>query len=173
MEPEWLTYLREHAPLLAAQAQAEMASAVNHRDELLRQLGGENACLRAGAAALHARVEDLQRFKNCVLDEPEDRLWHAQDRSWWRYDGDRLLRAECPIQDIWAIEVRDPEGYCSADPQVVGWRPSEEQAREVATRLQGEARPCEQCGKLHTLYDVKALARDQYLRFQPEGQADA
>lgn len=41
-------------------------------------------------------VLDAARFAASVLDKPEDRLYHAEDRTWWRRDGNKLACAEAP-----------------------------------------------------------------------------
>ena len=33
-------------------------------------------------------------------DAPEDRLYHAADRTWWRRDGTRLVAAESPAESL-------------------------------------------------------------------------
>jgi hypothetical protein len=51
---------------------------------------------------IQALRTELDRWKNCYLDKPEDRLYHASDRTWWRRDDSHwagigsLVRAEPP-----------------------------------------------------------------------------
>lgn len=41
-----------------------------------------------------------KRVDEHVLDAPEDRLWHAKDRTWWRRAEDgRLVAADAPKED--------------------------------------------------------------------------
>ncbi len=168
MEPEWLAFLREHNPQLYEQAKSERSLACEYRDTRISQLQAENECLKAGAHVMGKELQDLRRIDGCLLDKPEDRMFHAQDGSWWRRDGNRLLRDDCPLQMVWGIWVYDPEGYNSMEEQIVGWQPTEEAAQEAARALQAEVKPCEQCGKIHSVYSAKPLSRDEYLNFQPE-----
>ena len=43
-------------------------------------------------------VEIIERshFAECVLDAPEDRLYHAEDASWWKREGNKLVSAKPP-----------------------------------------------------------------------------
>lgn len=43
-----------------------------------------------------ARVQELEHLTAAFCDAPEDRMWHAADRTWWRREGGRLVRAETP-----------------------------------------------------------------------------
>jgi hypothetical protein len=35
-------------------------------------------------------------FGACVLDKPEDRLYHAEDQTWWKRAGNSLINADPP-----------------------------------------------------------------------------
>jgi len=48
------------------------------------------------AIALLEKVARRQDYADSVLDKPEDRLWHDEDKTWWRREGWRLLRADPP-----------------------------------------------------------------------------
>ncbi len=61
---------------------------------------------------LEAVQTELAREQATVLDQPEDRLWHAQDNTWWRRQGGRLVRAEpaegwAPIDYDVAVHVAE------------------------------------------------------------------
>jgi hypothetical protein len=53
-------------------------------------------------AELHDLRVEVERWRSLYLDQPEDRLYHASDNSWWRRDDTRytgigsLVRAEPP-----------------------------------------------------------------------------
>lgn len=44
---------------------------------------------------LSALIEQ-SRFAECVLDNPDDRLYHDADGTWWRREGNRLFCADPP-----------------------------------------------------------------------------
>jgi hypothetical protein len=50
-------------------------------------------------------LDEVALWRRCYLDKPEDRLYHASDKTWWRRDDTnvvgRLLRADPPpeVQD--------------------------------------------------------------------------
>jgi hypothetical protein len=43
-----------------------------------------------------AEADNLKTYADSVLDKPEDRLYHAEDRTWWRREGLSLKAAEPP-----------------------------------------------------------------------------
>jgi hypothetical protein len=43
-------------------------------------------------------IERLQELDAVFLDQPEDRLYHAEDQTWWKRVGDRLVSAEPPTE---------------------------------------------------------------------------
>lgn len=51
--------------------------------------------------ALTKERDELKAWNMMILDKPEDRLYHAADRTWWKRDVDwtgaaRLVRADAP-----------------------------------------------------------------------------
>ena len=42
------------------------------------------------------RLAVLERMTAAWCDQPDDRMWHAADGTWWRRDGDRLVSADMP-----------------------------------------------------------------------------
>jgi hypothetical protein len=45
-------------------------------------------------------VDKATRIKvldSCFCDKPDDRLYHHSDKTWWKREGDRLIRAEPPV----------------------------------------------------------------------------
>jgi len=50
----------------------------------------------AAFLALFGDMLDAARFAASVLDKPEDRLYHAADRTWWRRVGNALKAADPP-----------------------------------------------------------------------------
>jgi hypothetical protein len=59
---------------------------------------------------LTALVEQ-SRFADCILDKPEDRLYHAEDKTWWKREGNRLVCADPPIGRTIASTVPDRPGW--------------------------------------------------------------
>jgi len=42
------------------------------------------------------RMIELALFAEVCCDKPEDRMWHAEDDTWWRREGDRWVSADHP-----------------------------------------------------------------------------
>lgn len=52
--------------------------------------------LDCGRKDVVARVNRLRTMDSAFLDKPEDRLYHASDRTWWKRVGGNLQRANPP-----------------------------------------------------------------------------
>ena len=90
------------------------------------------------------RVVELERLTDCFCDKPEDRLWHAQDRTWWRREGERLVSADGPQltevgagrqplaaeaqRDALVALVRDSQGRFASD---LAWQRTVEEAEQI------------------------------------------
>lgn len=53
------------------------------------------------------RAEKVEAFLACLLDKPEDRLYHAADKTWWRREGMHLKAADPPPEVEKAEAERD------------------------------------------------------------------
>lgn len=72
--------------------------------------GGADYVLRSRVHSMHTKMlaaciernearEEVKRLNALYLDKPEDRLYHAADKTWWRKDSDGTLkRAEPPAE---------------------------------------------------------------------------
>ena len=60
-------------------------------------------------------VEIVERshFADVVLDKPEDRLYHAEDASWWKREGNKLVSATPP--EGWMCREEKAEGDRNVD----------------------------------------------------------
>jgi hypothetical protein len=58
---------------------------------------------RAYRRRLFADLEGSIESTECLLDKPEDRLYHAEDRTWWRREGFSLKAAD-PPPEIHALQ---------------------------------------------------------------------
>lgn len=51
-------------------------------------------------AAEVRRLREVEAFANACCDKPEDRMWHAEDNTWWRrvknHRGDHWVAADAP-----------------------------------------------------------------------------
>lgn len=61
-----------------------------------------------------ARLRDeVSRWRRLYLDKPEDRLYHASDRTWWRrddahpYGAGTLVRAEPPPETVALLAIAE------------------------------------------------------------------
>lgn len=52
--------------------------------------------LDCGRSEVFDKVCRLKIMDSCFCDKPEDRLWHASDRTWWKRVEGRLVRAAPP-----------------------------------------------------------------------------
>lgn len=52
--------------------------------------------LDCAPSAVIQRINAMQYLTNFFCDRPGDRLYHAADDTWWRREGDQLVRAEPP-----------------------------------------------------------------------------
>ena len=57
------------------------------------------------------RLVALERLTASWCDQPEDRMWHAEDGTWWARKGDRLVSAEAPpelrcVGSTWRCAIR-------------------------------------------------------------------
>jgi hypothetical protein len=59
---------------------------------------------RAHLTRIFSDLEHLTQFSESVLDKPEDRLYHAEDRTWWRREGLTLKTAD-PPPEIHALQA--------------------------------------------------------------------
>jgi hypothetical protein len=66
---------------------------VKMKDELLDRLC--KLC-RCNIDNLFQTVQEARLMARVMLDEPDDRLYHAEDKTWWRREGNRLIAAEPP-----------------------------------------------------------------------------
>ncbi len=64
---------------------------------------------KTAIAWAHRRIRELEAFVATVLDKPEDRLWHAEDNTWWmrgnRDPEDLRCVSADPPPDVAALEA--------------------------------------------------------------------
>jgi len=66
-------------------------------DDLRRKLTAlEKGAARNAKKPMAADVDAILTFASCVLDKPEDRLFHAEDQTWWKRVGNTLLASDPP-----------------------------------------------------------------------------
>lgn len=63
-------------------------------------------------AAEVRRLREVEAFANACCDKPEDRMWHAEDNTWWRrvknHRGDHWVAADAPAGFLEAVkQLRD------------------------------------------------------------------
>lgn len=96
------------AALAYAAMQTERDAAIAQRNEIndvraeeAQRLIAERVCAAA------ERAEKVEAFLACLLDKPEDRLYHAADKTWWRREGMHLKAADPPPEVEKAEAERD------------------------------------------------------------------
>lgn len=52
--------------------------------------------LDSSRQTLVSKVQFLQIMNSAFLDKPEDRLFHAADKTWWKRIGNQIVRADPP-----------------------------------------------------------------------------
>lgn len=64
---------------------------------------------------------ELARLAQTCCDKPEDRMYHANDGTWWRRDGTRWVSADPPTGDH-ADNAADANRFRWLIKQGVAWR---------------------------------------------------